>query len=211
MISNPRPCVTSGAYYARHKSTSTFHDYYFNNKVQSPAGLKAPYNQVPPGGLDSIRLRRKKKHAHLRSSLFRIVGGTQTSIWKKKFNYKKKKFNFRENGRPQSAGASLPVRKKKTRLDRAKKVTLCHQFIVQWRVKWKPTSCAAAGQTTKIESRATRSRHQSLHPSENDVALFTNWDRWAHSSPPPKKKKNSLNFKKIKNKNGHVGSHGNGH
>ena len=96
MISNPRPCVTSGAYYARHKSTSTFHDYYFNNKVQSPAGLKAPYNQVPPGGLDSIRLRRKKKHAHLRSSLFRIVGGTQTSIWKKKFNYKKKKNSISE-------------------------------------------------------------------------------------------------------------------
>ena len=193
MISNPRPCVTSGAYYARHKSTSTFHDYYFNNKVQSPAGLKAPYNQVPPGGLDSIRLRRKKKkHAHLRSSLFRIVGGTQTSIWKKN-SITKKKIQFPRKWptavRWRQSARSFVFFYKKNSTRPSKKVTLCHQFIVQWRVKWKPTSCAAAGQTTKIESRATRSRHQSLHPSENDVALFTNWDRWAHSSPPPPKKK----------------------
>ena len=98
MISNPRPCVTSGAYYARHKSTSTFHDYYFNNKVQSPAGLKAPYNQVPPGGLDSIRLRRKKtkKNTHIWDHLFSELWAAHKLQFEKKNSITKKKNSISE-------------------------------------------------------------------------------------------------------------------
>jgi hypothetical protein len=45
----------------------------------------------------------KQKNTHIRDHRG-TVGDTQTSIWKKKFNFPEK------NGRPQSTGASLPVR-----------------------------------------------------------------------------------------------------